>query len=117
VTVPWATFDDGFADHPKNKGLSDAAFRLHVAGILFCNRYLTDGLIKAEEAPDLVRKYRSAALQELIDKGHWLHHDALGLYEIHDFLQWNRSKAEAEAARERKSKAGKKGAASRWHEP
>lgn len=118
MTVPWATFDDGFGDHPKNKGLSDAAFRLHTCGILFCNRYLTDGLIKAEEVPDLVRRYRPAALQELVDKGHWLHHEELYLYEIHDFLQWNRSKAEVEANRERlrkvRSAAGKKGARARW---
>jgi hypothetical protein len=55
-------------------------------------------------------------LDELVRKGHWYFHEAIASYEIHDFLEWNRSREQVEAERERKSKAGKKGAEKRWHD-
>lgn len=89
--MPYATFDDKFADHPKVAGLSDAAFRLHVSGILYCARHLTDGLMPADEVPRLVRKFRPASLKELLDRGVW--RDVLGgAYAIHDYLDWNLSR-------------------------
>lgn len=90
--MAYASFDDNFADHPKIAGLSDAGFRLHVAGILHCNRHLTDGLIPADEVPRLVRRFRRSALAELSDRGLWCPVGA-DAYEIHDFLQWNLSRA------------------------
>ncbi len=40
---------------------------------------------------------------------------SFGDYHIHDYLQWNRSRADVLAERDRKSKAGRKGAEKRWH--
>lgn len=93
-----AQFDDLYADHPKVAGLSDAAFRLHTTGILYCARNLTDGLISADDVPRLVRKFRRAALVELVERGLWgnVLDDA---YSIHDYLDWNPSKAEVEKRR------------------
>jgi hypothetical protein len=105
--MAFAQFDDNFADHPKVAGLTDPAFRLHVAGILYCGRHLTDGLIAADEVPRLVRNYRRPALAELVDRALWI--TVLdGAYSIHDYLDWNESREkvlkrrEAEAARKRK---------------
>jgi len=96
--MPYATFDDNFADHPKVAGLSDTAFRLHVAGILYCNRYLTDGLIAADEVPRLVRRYKRTSLVELVERGIWT--SVLdGAYAIHDYLDWNDSRAQVEKRR------------------
>ena len=39
-------FDDQFPIHRKVSGLSDAAFRLHVEAIFWCDRNLTDGFIR-----------------------------------------------------------------------
>jgi hypothetical protein len=36
-------------------------------------------------------------------------------WEIHDYLEWNRSKEQIDAERERKRKAGRKGAEKRWN--
>lgn len=113
--MPWANVDENFPEHPKVDGLSDLAFRLHVSGICYCARHLTDGLIPADKVPRLVPRFRKAALQELVDKGIWYWHESIETYEVHDYLDWNRSRAQVEAERERKSKAGKKGAKSRWH--
>lgn len=111
--MPWVNLDDAFPEHPKNDGLSDSAFRLHVSGICYCNRHLTNGCIPAERVPRLVPRFRRQALEELVEKGHWLEAD--GQYEIHDYLDWNRSREQVLAERQRKSKAGKKGAEKRWH--
>ena len=107
--MPYANLDDNFADHPKIAGLSDAAFRLHVAGICYSARHLTDGLLAADEAPRLVRRFRKAALNELLDRGLW---DRVldGAYAIHDYLDWNPSRATVEKRREDARKA----AGSRW---
>jgi len=99
--MAYAKFDDGFADHPKVRGLSDAAFRLHVAGILHCARWLTDGVITAEVLPDLVRRYRPATTAELVERGMW--REAIGgdAYVIHDYLEWNDSRDKVEKRRAR----------------
>lgn len=110
--MPWVNLDDQFPSHPKIMPLSDAAFRLHISGICYCNKHLTDGLIGAEAVPTLRPRYRPNMLAELIDRGLWMAHG--DVYEIRDFLDWNRSKADVEAERDRKRSAGRKGAEKRW---
>lgn len=104
-----AQLDDLYADHPKVAALSDAAFRLHTAGILYCNRHLTDGLIAGDEVPRLVRKFRRTALAELTAPSCGLWCDVLGgAYLIHDYLDWNPSRAEVEARRAAAAKRKRK---------
>jgi len=110
--VPWANLDDQFPKHPKVLPLSDAAFRLHVAGICYCAQYLTDGVIDTDAIPLLVPRFKPRTLAELAERDLWLPHSEG--YEIRDYLQWNRSREQVEAERERKRKAGRKGAESRW---
>lgn len=112
--MPWANLDDQFPKHPKVLPISDAAFRLHVSGICYCAQYETNGLIATEMVPLLVPRYKAKTLEELTGgrRPLWLPH-AEG-YEIHDFLEWNRSKEQIDAERERKRKAGRKGAEKRW---
>ncbi len=102
--MAFAQFDDAFADHRKVAGLSDAAFRLHVAGILYCSRHLTDGFIDGIEVPRLVRRFRKAALTELVEAGLWRDQAELG-FVIHDYLDWNPSR---DVVLERKEKAKKR---------
>lgn len=106
--MPHAKFDDRFPDHPKIAGLSDAAYRLHSAGIIYCARHLTDGLINADELPRLVRRFRKAALTELVDRCLWVPVFDGAAYTIHDYLQWNDSREVVEGrlkkAKERKDR-------------
>lgn len=101
--MAYAKFDDGFADHPKVRDLSDAAYRLHSAGIIHCARWLTDGHVTASVVGDLLRrstpKRRASALQELLERGLWRELMPDALYEIHDYLDWNDSRAKVEARR------------------
>jgi hypothetical protein len=105
--MAWVKFDDGYADHRKVAGLTDAAFRLHTAGILYCGRHLTDGLIEGAEVPRLVRRFRPKALTELVEGGLWVPLMDGGLFRIHDYLDWNDTaevvKARRDAAARRKA--------------
>lgn len=115
--MPWANFDDKFPKHPKIVRLSNPAFRLYVSGICYCAEHLTDGLIDADMIPMLMPGYRPRYLAELVERAAWVRHGQV--YEVHDYLQWNRSKKEVveerERLREQRSAAGKKGAEARWH--
>lgn len=94
--------DDQFPDHTKVAGLTDAAFRLWVAGIAYCARGLTDGVIQADDVPRLVRKHKRASVAELITAGLWT--PAFDSYVVHDYLQWNPSRAKVLERKERAAK-------------
>jgi hypothetical protein len=113
--VPWVNLDDAFPDHPKVVGLSDRAFRLHVSGICYANRHLTDGLIGATVVPRLTNGW-TKGLAELLDQGLWRRVLNADAYVIHDFLDWNRSREQVLDERERRSKAGRRAAEARWHD-
>ncbi len=102
----WLRLDDAFGDHPKIAGLSARAFKAHVLGLLYCARQRTDGFVPAALAPTgrLLHELTTAGLWTATRRG----------YTIHDFLEYNPSRAETDARRHAKSIAGAKGAASRW---
>src|SRR5688572_13859080 len=50
ASVPYLNIDDGMDEHPKVEGLSDAAFRMYVAGMLYSARRGTDGAIPRAKA-------------------------------------------------------------------
>lgn len=114
--MTWANFDDNFADHPKVLALSDGAFRLHVSGILYCARYLTDGKVPKAKVSGLTPGYKAAHLRELTVARLWTAPvgGPVTHYEIHDYLQWNRSRSSILTERERKAEAGRRGARRRW---
>lgn len=101
--MTWLRLDDTFAEHPKVDRLSDGAFRLHVAGMCYSARHLTDGFVPAERAARLVPRYKRTYVAELVVADLW--HEADGGWVIHDFLTYNPSaekvKTEREAAADR----------------
>jgi len=116
--MPFLNLDDNFADHRKVDALSDGAFRLHVSGLLYCARNKTDGHIPTDRVARLMPKFKRSYLTELIDGQLWYTRPG-DEYEVHDYLDWNKSREQIEADRERirkaRSDAGKKGAEKRWH--
>jgi hypothetical protein len=109
--MPHAKFDDCFADSPSVWRLSDAAFRLHSSGILYCNRLQTDGFVPVEYVSNLVPRFKPATLAELIGGGKWKPVELDGTtvsYEIKSYLEWNESAeqiaAKRKAAADRKAK-------------
>lgn len=100
--MPYLNLDDNYPDHPKVEGLTDAAFRLHTAGMAYAAKYLLDGYLTASQVSKRPG-HKPTTLRELIDGGLW--HECgegcgtktcppgrPGRYLIHDFLQWNKSR-------------------------
>lgn len=85
---PWITLANEYYRHRKIRGLSDAAFRVHVTLLLIANEERTDGRIVKT---DLFTRGPKVA-KELIDAGLVLHGD--GEYALHDYLEHQKSRQE-----------------------
>jgi hypothetical protein len=57
--MPWVRFDDQFPIHRKVDGLSDAAFRLHTSAIFWSARNLTDGSVTREDLDGVSARVRT----------------------------------------------------------
>jgi hypothetical protein len=104
--MPWVRFDDQFPIHRKVDGLSDTAFRLHVAAIFWSARNLTDGFLPEEDLDCVCARVRAPGrfAAECVKRGVW--HDAREPCEspkcpepvdndgwrIHDYLDYQPSK-------------------------
>ncbi len=100
--MAYLNLDDNFADHPKVDRLSHGAFRLHVAGMCYAAKHLTDGRIPHDRVPRLITGYRPGMLTELLAGNLWT--DVVDEYQIHDYLDWNKSRAWWLEKRERDTK-------------
>jgi len=105
--MPYASIDDNMTENLKVARLSDAAFRVYVASICYCSRNLTDGLVLRNEAvkvgaaPRLIKELTEARLWEPDPEG----------WRVHDYLEWNKSRAEIETLRAKQKRA----AYARWN--
>jgi hypothetical protein len=108
--MTWVKIDDGFTDHPKIEGLSDRAFRLHIAGLCFCGRTLSDGHIPTDRVRRLLPKVTKAMVAELEEAGTWI--AVTSGFVVKDYLTYNPSRKKVmedrEAAAERKRKWAEK---------
>ncbi len=115
--MPWAKLDDGYLTHPKvlKAGLEGRA--LHIAAILYSSRELTDGEIEPGILPGLggLAGVKNAAKTAELLVGIRLFDRTESGYRIHDYLDYNPSRAAVLAEREAKREAGRKGANNRWH--
>lgn len=131
--MPWVRFDDQYPIHRKVAGLTDAAFRLHSAAIFWCARNGTDGFVPEEDLDQVCAQVRdpSRFAAECVRRRAW-HQAAHGCksemcpeprdepgWVIHDYLEYQPTKDETEAAQkkqqEQKSAGGRLGNHRRWH--
>ena len=116
--MTWVKLDDGFPEHPKVIGLSDGAFRLHVAALAYSARRVTDGVIPHAALPALYQRSPDKLAAALVTAGLWHQpgHECgecepveAGTYLLHGFLNYNPSReqvtADRDAARERMRRA------------
>lgn len=102
-----AKFDDGIPDNPKFIQAGPVSSWLWFCGVLYCRRALTDGFIPKQRVPSLVvglpQAFKHAT--RLVEVGLW--HEAVGGYEVNDYLHWNPSKSDVEGyrAKDRERKA------------
>jgi hypothetical protein len=104
--MTWVKIDESMTEHPKVAQVSDRAFRLHVSALCYANRVLTDGHVPDRVATQLVPNGKRAA-NELVDAGIWERHN--GGFEIHDYLEYQPSKAEVEDLSRKRAEAGRAG--------
>lgn len=98
--MTWVKLDDNFVDHPKVTKLSDGAFRMHLAGISHASRNLTDGRLDRHIPRRLTSSRRPGQLvRELVESGLW--DETENGYEIHDYLDFQPSRAEVIERRQR----------------
>jgi hypothetical protein len=113
--MAWFALDDGFDTHPKVRKAGNAAVGLFVRLGVHATRHLTEGHLDG----DIVRQYGTEPnVRKLIAVG-MLHasghacprceQPADGDYVIHDYLDYNKSRAQIEAAREAARKRQQKG--------
>lgn len=100
----FVAIDHNMPDHPKVVGLSDAAFRALVEAICYCSRLETDGNLKASATRKLGP---TDAIEELLREG--LFDDTGAGYQVHDYLDFQRSAAEIREIRENRRLAGSAG--------
>jgi hypothetical protein len=114
--VAWARLDDRFHEHRKVKKAwrcSPASVGLHVMAITYCAGHGTDGLVDVEFVEEKVPKDRDRErmIAALVDAGLWELVD--GGWVIHDFLEFNPSRAETDEQRTHVSRvraeAGRRG--------
>lgn len=94
--MSWFAVDDGFYDHPKLEGVDLAAIGLWVRAGSYCSRHLTDGHLSDTRVVALGGSEALAA--QLVDAGLWLETD--DGYVFHDWLVYQKSRAEITAHRE-----------------
>jgi len=106
----WFRVHDHIDEHPKIEPLSDPAFRLLIETWAYCRRNRNDGRIA-----DAVWKKRGTARprRELEQAGLVEQHQ--GHVQVHDYLDWQQSAEEIDAAKAKKSKAGGYGNHKKWH--
>jgi len=113
----WVKLDDHFVEHPKLVAAGPLAGWLYVAALCYCNRWLTNGFVAANQVDRLMpaNGVGTAALGKLVNKlcvvGLWKPTEQKGTkgYLIHDFLHYQPSRHQV--LRERKKTAERQG---RW---
>jgi hypothetical protein len=115
--MAWVKIDDQFYAHPKLIAVGPLAKSLFVDSLCYANQYLTDGFIPRMVALQICMPLEpyceSTAMisASLVHVGLW--HDVDGGYQIHDYLDYNPSRAELkdkrekDAARKRAERGGK----------
>jgi hypothetical protein len=120
--MPWVRLDEQFPDHPKVQVVGPLASRLHVCALAYCNRLLTDGFVPTNKVGTLadfsevwdqpdgaadfgVDPYRLA--DRLCEARMWK--KVTGGYQLHDYHDYQPSRADEHEKRRQKAEAGAKG--------
>ena len=106
--MTWTKIDDQFYDHPKVVAAGPLGIALFVCGLSYCSRHLTDGFISVVQVRRLIDIDNPGDVAErLVSVGLWERRD--GGYQVHDYLEYNPSRAKVKAIRQARAEAGHTG--------
>jgi hypothetical protein len=101
--MTWVRIDDQLHSHPKIRHawrIEPAAIGLHVLALSYASCHLTDGTISEDfvhyQLP--VQSKRDKAIEALEESGLWERNGSA--WTIHDYLEYNRSRAQTVARRQ-----------------
>lgn len=118
--MPWAKFDDRFISHPKVLAAGPLAIALHMRAIVYSALHLTDGIIRRRQLnhilcwEDDVEDFPEGPprnlelVKRLVNAGLWEEAPEGEGWQIHDYLDWNPSREQAQAISKARSEAGRK---------
>lgn len=110
--MAYASVEYEFWCNPKIRAAGKDAALLYIAANGYCNQFMTDGFILDESIDAIAslafQRNPNKAIDALVENGLW--HRVNGGYEVHDYLKYNKSKAQIESLSEKRSNAGKAGA-------
>ena len=92
--MAWIRIDDQMPDHPKIEPLTDSAFRWIFRGLSYANRFLTNGVL----LDPFLARVPASVKDELVIAGVWTV-GKTGKVRIHDYHEYQPSKAEIERQR------------------
>ncbi len=103
--MPWTRLDDQFHTNPKLTGLPDPAFRMYVNGLVWSVANLTDGRIAYRNAVNMGLKQHGNSvrntIRHLVETGLWAPDtDEKDVWWVHDFDQYQPTKAQVQQERE-----------------
>jgi hypothetical protein len=124
--MTWVRIDENFAQHPKLAKAGPLAMAMQVAALCYCNRHLTDGFVPKQIACTLLdlsglgmRMWRGEmvgggedaawelVVEDLVAVGLW--DPAPGGWTIHDYLEYQPSKAQVQRLKSIRSEVGRRG--------
>lgn len=116
--MTWVKLDDTFYDNPTNRALGPAGRDLFIAGLAYCAKGLTDGVIPKDDLALVLAQAQAkrTIVAKLVKAGRWI--DRGDHYEVDQYLTYQPSKAKVLADRERDAakKRRQRGAANRGDE-
>jgi hypothetical protein len=112
--MPWLRIDDGFASHPKIAALSDKELRIWLRVLCYCARYPTvTGHVTLASRSEIsgfdrkaVRKFVDTRLLDVVEPGLW---------EVHDWRNYNPEDRTAAERAKRYRERNKDGASRERH--
>jgi len=106
--MPWVRLDDGYPEHPKVDQVGPLAAWLNVCAWAYCARNLTDGFIPNDRVPRLASVRQPLKLVDrLVEVDLWERVD--GGYQVHDYLDYNPSRAQVQEYHKQQQANGQAG--------
>lgn len=108
--MTWVKLDDGFPEHSKILAAGPYGLAVHVRALCWAARNLSDGFLPAAAVKTFTvdfgeirgrHRARKETVESLVSLGIW--EQEAGGYRIHDYLDFNPSKSEVLAGREKVS--------------